>query len=82
VAKLKQIELCGGYYQAIADSWRYMVHFLPNDDYLPQPSLGKSVYNLKEFDLNNEHDEIEFLQLYSLVVRALRLCDQRSVQLT
>ncbi|MEC4818867.1 MAG: hypothetical protein SAK29_37180 [Scytonema sp. PMC 1069.18] len=60
-----------------------MVHFLPNDDYLPQPSLGKSVYNLKEFDLNKfERDEIEFLQLYSLVVRALRLCDQRSVQLT
>ncbi|MEC4812259.1 MAG: CRISPR-associated helicase Cas3' [Scytonema sp. PMC 1069.18] len=83
VAKLKQIELCAGYYKAIADSWRSMVRFLPNGDCLSQPSLGRSVYNLKEFDLNKfDRDEIEFLQLYSLVVRALRLCDQRSVQLT
>ncbi|MEC4811773.1 MAG: hypothetical protein SAK29_00565 [Scytonema sp. PMC 1069.18] len=35
------------------------------------------------FDLNKfKRDEIEFLQLYSLVVRALRLCDRRSFQLT
>ncbi|MUH00438.1 CRISPR-associated helicase Cas3 [Scytonema sp. UIC 10036] len=78
VAKLKQIELCAGSEKAIADSWRYMVRFLPNGDRLSEPSLGKSVYNLKEFDLNKfDRDEIEFLQLYSLVVRALRLCDQR-----
>ncbi|MUG96862.1 hypothetical protein F7734_32785 [Scytonema sp. UIC 10036] len=45
-------------------------------------SLRKSVYNLKEFDLNKfDRDEMEFLQLDSLVVRALRLCDQRAVQL-
>ncbi|MUH01328.1 CRISPR-associated helicase Cas3 [Scytonema sp. UIC 10036] len=78
VAKLKQIELCAGYEKAIADSWRCMVRFLPNGDRLPEPSLRKSVYNLKEFDLNKfDRDEIEFLQIYSLVVRALRLCDQR-----
>jgi hypothetical protein len=36
----------------------------------------------KEFDLNRfDTAQIEYLQLYSLVVRALRLCDQRSVQL-
>ncbi|NJR18411.1 MAG: CRISPR-associated helicase Cas3 [Calothrix sp. CSU_2_0] len=82
VAKLRQIELCEGYEKAIADSWRCMVRFLPNGDLLSMPSLSKNIYSLKELDLNKfDRDEVEFLQLYALVVRALRLCDQRSVQL-
>lgn len=82
VANLKQIELCKGYEKAIADSWRYLVRFLKNGNCLSEPSLAKSVYQLKELNLNLcDRDEIEFLHLYSLVIRALRLCDQRSVQL-
>lgn len=82
ITKLKQIELSEGYEKAIADSWRCMVRFLANGDCLSEPRLEKNIYNLKELNLNIfDRDEIEFLQLYSLVVRALRLCDQRSVQL-
>ncbi|MBD2200673.1 MULTISPECIES: CRISPR-associated helicase Cas3' [Calothrix] len=82
VAKLKQIELSPKSQQVIADSWRCMTKFLP--DFLPlsEGNLSRNVYQLKELDLNEFFtiDEVEFLQLYSLVVRALRLCDQRSVQ--
>lgn len=82
VAKLKQIELCVEAQKAIADSWRCMIRFLPGVLPLSEANLSKNIYKLKELDLNAfAHDEIEFLQLYSLVVRALRLCDQRSVQL-
>jgi DEAD/DEAH box helicase len=68
---------------AIADSWRCMIHFLPDVLPLSQPNLSRNVYKLSELDLEQffGRDEVEFLQLYSLVVRALRLCDQRSVQL-
>lgn len=81
VAKLKQIELCVGSEGAIADSWRAMIRFLPDILTLPAANLRHNIYKLKELDLNKfGSDEVEFLQLYSLVVRALRLCDQRSVQ--
>jgi CRISPR-associated endonuclease/helicase Cas3 len=81
VAKLKQIELCTKSQQVIADSWRCMMRFIP--DFLPlsEANLSRNIYKLQEWDLNRfSIDEVEFLQLYSLVVRALRLCDQRSVQ--
>ncbi|RUS98587.1 hypothetical protein DSM106972_079730 [Dulcicalothrix desertica PCC 7102] len=83
VAKLQQIELCSGYEKAITDSWRHMIRFLPNTLPLSAPNLSKNIYKLSELDLEQFSDpnEVEFLQLYSLVVRALRLCDQRAVQL-
>ncbi len=82
VANLKQIELSAESQKAIADSWRVMKRFLLNTLPLAEVNLSKNVYKLTELDLNQfSSDEIEFLQLYSLVVRALRLCDQRAVQL-
>lgn len=82
VAKLKQIELSAESQKVITDSWRVMKRFLPNTLPLAEVNLSKNVYKLREFELNQfSSDEIEFLQLYSLVVRALRLCDQRAVQL-
>jgi CRISPR-associated endonuclease/helicase Cas3 len=83
VAKLQQIELSEGYEKAIADSWRCMIRFLPDVLPLSQPNLSRNIYKLSNLDLDDffGRDEVEFLQLYSLVVRALRLCDQRSVQL-
>jgi hypothetical protein len=81
VARLNQIEICPEAQKAIADSWRSMARFLPSILPLPEAKLSKNVYKLKELDLNRfSSDDVEFLQLYSLVVRALRLCDQRSVQ--
>ena len=82
VAKLKEIELCIESQKAIADSWRCMARFLPGVLPLSEANLSKNIYKLKELELDGfGSDEVEFLQLYSLVVRALRLCDQRSVQL-
>ncbi|MBW4670058.1 MAG: CRISPR-associated helicase Cas3 [Cyanomargarita calcarea GSE-NOS-MK-12-04C] len=82
VAKLNQIELCAESQKVIADSWRCMTRFLPDVLPLSEANLSKNIYKLKELDLDGlGSDEVEFLQLYSLVVRALRLCDQRSVQL-
>lgn len=82
VAKLKQIELCPESQKVVADSWRVMMRFLPDTLPLTPANLNKNIYKIKELDLNQfNYDEIEFLQLYSLVIRALRLCDQRAVQL-
>ncbi len=82
VARLREIILCAEYQQVLGDSWRSMARFLPNTLPLPEANLSRSVYKLQELDLNKfSADEMEFLQLYSLVVRALRLCDQRAVQL-
>lgn len=83
VAKLKHIELCPESSQVIADCWRCLTRFLPGVLPLARANLTRNVYKLQELDLNRfTVDEIEFFQLYSLVVRALRLCDQRSVQLS
>ncbi|HBB33099.1 MAG TPA: CRISPR-associated helicase Cas3' [Cyanobacteria bacterium UBA8803] len=83
VAKVGKIQLHPGAKNAIASSWRSMVRFLPETLPLPPANLSRDVYPvINEFDLNRfDTDQIEYLQLYSLVVRALRLCDQRSVQL-
>jgi CRISPR-associated endonuclease/helicase Cas3 len=81
VARLKPIELCAESQKAIADSWRCMARFLPDVLPLSEANLSHNLYKLKELDLGDFGSEVEFLQLYSLVVRALRLCDQRSVQL-
>jgi hypothetical protein len=83
VAKVGKIQLHPEAQKAIASSWRSMARFLPQTLSLQPANLSREVYAVtKEFDLNRfDTAQIEYLQLYSLVVRALRLCDQRSVQL-
>jgi hypothetical protein len=83
VAKMGKIQLHPGAKNAIASSWRSIARFLPETLPLQPASLSRELYAVtKEFDLNRfDTAQIEYLQLYSLVVRALRLCDQRSVQL-
>ncbi|MBW4478218.1 MAG: hypothetical protein KME54_15470 [Tolypothrix brevis GSE-NOS-MK-07-07A] len=83
LAGLQQIELSEEYEKAIADSWRCIIRFLPDVLPLSELDLSRNIYKLSNLDLDDffSRDEVEFLQLYSLVVRALRLFDQRSVQL-
>jgi CRISPR-associated endonuclease/helicase Cas3 len=82
IAKLRSIELHPEAQKAITQSWRSMIRFLPQTFPLSEPNLKRNLYPLKELDLNKfENDEVEYFQLYLLIVRALRLCDQRSVQL-
>ncbi|MHC5826922.1 MAG: CRISPR-associated helicase Cas3, partial [Nostoc sp.] len=78
-SNIKSIQLHPQAKLAIADSWRSMTRFLPQSLPLPKASLSKDVYPIKnKFDLNRfTSDQTEYLQLYLLVVRALRLCDQR-----
>lgn len=84
IGKVGKIELHKEAQSAIASSWR-LVRFLPKTLPLPEqpPKLSQNIYPLtKEFDLNKfSPTQIEYFQLYSLLVRALRLCDMRSVQL-
>lgn len=68
---------------AIASSWRNLMRFWPHTLPLPAtpPNLTQTRYPVRELDLNRlTTAQIDYLQLYSLVVRALRLSDQRSVQ--
>ncbi|GAX38413.1 CRISPR-associated helicase Cas3' [Nodularia sp. NIES-3585] len=84
IAKIKSIALHPHAQQAIAQSWRGMTRFLNSSLPLTAANLSKNIYPIKkDFDLNklNDVDQLEYLHLYLLVVRALRLCDQRSVQL-
>ncbi|MBD2629613.1 CRISPR-associated helicase Cas3' [Trichormus variabilis] len=83
VAKINNIQLHPKAQKAIAQSWQSMTRFLNHSLPLTPANLSKSIYPTKEFDLNqlNTADEFEYFHLYLLVVRALRLCDQRSVQL-
>ncbi|BAY06415.1 CRISPR-associated helicase Cas3' [Anabaena cylindrica FACHB-243] len=84
ITKIKTIELHPEAQRAIAQSWQSMTRFLSQILPLTPANLSKSIYPIKkEFDLNqlNTADEFEYFHLYLLVVRALRLCDQRSVQL-
>lgn len=81
--KIGSIQLHPEARQAIAQSWRSIAHFLSKPLPLPEANLSKDIYPARELDLNRfEADQTEYLQLYLLVVRALRLCDQRSVQLS
>jgi CRISPR-associated endonuclease/helicase Cas3 len=80
----KMLELHPKAQNAIASSWRSLARFLPKT--LPisdMPKLEKTSYSVvAELDLNKfSPTDIDHLQLYWLVVRALRLCDMRSVQL-
>jgi CRISPR-associated endonuclease/helicase Cas3 len=83
VAKMKPIKLHSDAQRAIDSSWRNLMRFLPKNLPFPEesPKLSRTSYEVKEFTLDRfEPDTIEYLQLYLLVVRALRLCDMRSVQ--
>jgi hypothetical protein len=84
VAKVGKIQLHPEAKKAIASSWRNISRFLPETLPLQPANLSREVYAVTtEFDLNRfDTAQLEYLQLYSLVVRALRLCDQRSVQLS
>ncbi len=84
IRKVGNIELHPDAESAIASSWRCLVRFLPTTlPALAQPKLNQNIYPVTtDFRLNLlSSDDIEYLQLYSLIVRALRLCDMRSVQL-
>jgi CRISPR-associated endonuclease/helicase Cas3 len=84
IRKVGKIELHADAGSAIASSWRCLVHFLPTTlPSLAEPKLSKNIYPVTTgFKLDElSSDDIEYLQLYSLIVRALRLCDMRSVQL-
>ena len=73
--------------KVIRSSYRSLVHFLPDTLSLSSDSfkLSQTSYDLygEELNLNFfNSDSLKYQQLYALVVRALRLCDGRSVQLT
>ncbi|WP_071819358.1 CRISPR-associated helicase Cas3' [Gloeothece citriformis] len=85
IAKLKKLELEPTAKEIVAESWRKLVNFLPKT--LPFPpdsiSLFDVSYETEELKLKYffSDNSLEYYQLYALVVRALRLCDMRSVQL-
>ena len=80
--KNKQIQLHPQAKETIDLAWKRLSRFLPKSFILPIPSLSQDCYKvLKDFELKGFTDlELPYHQLYALVVRALRLCDQRSVQ--
>ena len=81
LVNLKQIELHPAARKAIAQTWRNLTRFLPKTLPLQPPNLSQDIYPTETLDLNLfGTDQLEYQQLYTLVVRALRLCDQRSVQ--
>jgi CRISPR-associated endonuclease/helicase Cas3 len=86
VAKNETIELVGNANDAIAKSWQQLSKSLNLPDSISLTSepfeLKQTVYDAKTIDLNFfDPDSLEYQQLYALVIRALRLCDMRSVQL-
>ena len=80
--KNKQIQLHPQAKETIDLAWKRLSRFLPKSFILPIPSLSQDCYKvLKDFELKGFTDlELPYHQLYALVVRSLRLCDQRSVQ--
>jgi CRISPR-associated endonuclease/helicase Cas3 len=86
VAKNQTLELVGNANEAIAKSWQQLSKSLklPNSISLrSEPfELERTSYPTGTIDLNIfDPDSLEYQQLYALVVRALRICDMRSVQL-
>ncbi len=69
--------------KALAQSWDSLARFLPQHPPLPKATLRKLQYATRlDFDLNKfDKYQSEYYSLYLLVVRALRLCDTRAVQL-
>jgi CRISPR-associated endonuclease/helicase Cas3 len=83
VHKVGTLQLHPDTQTAIAQSWRCLIHFFPKTLPLPTaPNLTRSSYPATECKLNHfSPNQLVYLQLYSLIVRALRLCDMRSVQI-
>ncbi|WP_448570993.1 CRISPR-associated helicase Cas3' [Trichothermofontia sp.] len=83
VAKIRQLTLHPDASQAIRQSWRNLARFLPQTLNLPLVTLKEQIYPVTDMELTHfPNPEAEVYQhLYLLIVRALRLCDQRSVQL-
>jgi len=81
------LKLCPGADRSVLQSWQQLVKRLSPETRnllsIPELSpLSQTTYDLEEFKLDCfTPDDIEYQQLYWLVVRALRLCDARSVQL-
>ena len=87
VAKNETIELVENANNVIAKSWQQLSKRLKLPESISFPSepfeLKQICYPAETIDLNVfDPDSLEYQQLYALVVRALRLCDMRSVQLT
>jgi CRISPR-associated endonuclease/helicase Cas3 len=87
VAKNETLELVENANQEITKSWQMLSQRinLPHSITLPSESfeLKQTSYPAATIDLNIfDPDSLEYQQLYALVVRALRICDMRSVQLT
>lgn len=83
IAKIRQIELHPQAQRAIARTWRSLSISFPQSLSLSQtpPPLSQTTYQPEEFRLQSFNpDTIIYQQLYALVARALRLCDQRAVQ--
>lgn len=70
--------------KTVMQSWKAIARFLPNILDMEEGNPSRLTYtatvNASKIKTFGE-DEIEYHQLYLLIVRALRLCDQRSVQL-
>lgn len=84
VEKIVKIILDPKASREIAQTWQSLAKFLPKTLSLPTepPTIKQSIYPAEVLKLNLfEADQLEYQQLYTLVVRALRLCDQRSVQM-
>ena len=86
VEQNETIKLVENANDAIADSWQKLSKNIDLPDSIVLSSkpleLNHTTYDAKTIDLNFfDPDSLEYQQLYALVVRALRLCDMRSVQL-
>lgn len=83
VARIQQIQLHPGASQALQQSWRNLARFLPTTLNFPPVSFTAQTYPVTDMELTHflHPDQEVYQHLYLLVVRALRLCDQRSVQI-
>jgi CRISPR-associated endonuclease/helicase Cas3 len=84
VARIETIQLHERANREIAQSWWLLSRHMPQTLPLPKkiPALSQSVYQAKKLELNCfSPDQMKYQQLYWLVVRGLRLCDMRSVQI-
>ncbi|MEE3715453.1 CRISPR-associated helicase Cas3' [Tumidithrix elongata RA019] len=79
----EKIQIHRGANIEVARSWRSLRKMMPSRFVLPEqlPELQQT-HQLDEFRLGQiEPDDVKYQQLYWLIVRALRICDGRSVQL-
>jgi CRISPR-associated endonuclease/helicase Cas3 len=69
--------------EAIQQSWQRLSSRLQGGLVIPEIPHFEQIYEMQEFKLGKsiQEDDLPYQQLYWLVVRALRICDGRSVQL-